>query len=457
MHEYGATVAPPALSRANRRAARWPVAVAAALVAALLVGVVAILNPFGSDGIQFADEPTTVSTTTPSVPPTTAVQPPPSTTVPPTTVPGPQAAFGWERVSDPILEDGTNANAVIRHDGGLLAVGISSGYQDGALWRSTDGRTWKRTMDPVLADAELTDVVPYRNGLVVIGNTPFDWENPDREPVIALSEDGESWERIDTSDPEIFVPASFDFQGPLRSIAVAGDRIVVAGTHIWISDDARTWTLAEELEEQAIAHGVVVGDHGIVVVGQTFAGTPSALVWHSTDGDQWTEQRVSTPGRLVTTMYTVAATSAGYVAGGLVGDDSGWTPDGGRQTADAGVWVSPDGLTWTSAVDDREQLGGEYGQWIQGFAEDGAVLVAIGIEMYSNSDSATAVVWESDDAGFTWQRVADPDHRFGNVFEGWAEMRDVVFHDGELVAIGNIVENKYLPAAIGVWLGTRSD
>jgi hypothetical protein len=50
--------------------------------------------------------------------------------------------------------------------------------------------------------------------------------------------------------------------------------------------------------------------------------------------------------------------------------------------------------------------------------------------------------------------VEDPDHLLGNVFEGWEEINDVVFHDGQLLAVGYVEENRYLPGVTGVWLGT---
>lgn len=445
---------------AHRRRRGPAIAFAAAFVTVLAIGAAMLLGPPGTE-VPVVDSPTTLTTTATTLPATTTIVDPTTTEATATTVIAP-AAFAWERISDPVLDEvrastlgwppGSKPPALIVHDGEFLAVGGFDG--GGSLWRSADGMTWTRTTDPALAGIDLVDVVAYRDGLLVIGNTPFVPQGPVPDPFVAFSADGESWEVVDTSDPNVFLSTRPPpYTGPLRAVAVAGDRVIVVGTHIWRSNDVRTWRLAEDLGGAVTAIDVVASDRGIVAVGSSLS---SAFAWYSADGEDWEQVPIAVPAATTRMMFTVEATASGFVAGGLVGDDAGQTEGGGFAAADAAVWVSTNGVDWGSATDGEGQFGGEHGQWIQGITDTGTHLVAVGMELNRNWQAQRGAIWESEDGGATWRRVASSDNLLGSIESGAVYMNTVVFHEGRLLAVG-YVEGALGEGSIAVWEGTPAD
>jgi len=109
---------------------------------------------------------------------------------------------------------------------------------------------------------------------------------------------------------------------------------------------------------------------------------------------------------------------------GLVAVGMDWSgPD-----ADAAVWTSVDGLTWTRVPVDEEVFGGSGHQAINGVTAAGPGLVAVGTERSARQQS---VVWTSVD-GLTWTRVARDES--GSLDGG--QMNSVVVGDAGLVAVG---------------------
>ena len=69
----------------------------------------------------------------------------------------------------------------------------------------------------------------------------------------------------------------------------------------------------------------------------------------------------------------------------------------------AAVWISVDGITWSRVLHDESVFGGDGFQRISSVTAGGPGLVAVGYEGAFNGD-ADAVVWTSVD-GITWSRV----------------------------------------------------
>ncbi len=142
---------------------------------------------------------------------------------------------------------------------------------------------------------------------------------------------------------------------------------------------------------------IVEGGPGLVAVGRDGNdGALNAAVWTSANGTDWTrvpddDTVFGGPGSQA--MFSVAAGDSGLVA-------VGYDASGGD--ADAAVWTSPDGLTWTRVPHDEATFGGDADQDMLAVATGGPGYVAVGDD-YSAGDSAGAV-WTSPD-GAAWTRV----------------------------------------------------
>jgi hypothetical protein len=131
-------------------------------------------------------------------------------------------------------------------------------------------------------------------------------------------------------------------------------------------------------------------------------------------------------------MHAVAAGGPGLVAVG--GEDQGCCStdphfdvsypcvgcealnDPAMENADAVVWTSPDGLTWSRVPHDETVFGGTGGQQMFGVVVGGPGLVAVGREGLGADGNGSAAVWTSPD-GFTWSRVPDDEEIFGGPSE----------------------------------------
>jgi hypothetical protein len=172
---------------------------------------------------------------------------------------------------------------------------------------------------------------------------------------------------------------------------------------------------------------VTAGGPGLVAVGldQTRhfgdgdAGEGHAAVWTSADGITWSRvphDEAAFGGAGEEFMTSVTVGGPGLVA-------VGW--DLGPTDADAAVWTSPDGITWSRAPHDEENLGA--GQ-VTSVTSTGSMLVAVGNEGSDGGDDAA--VWTSLD-GITWSRVPHEEAVFGE-----AGMQSVTAGGPGLVAVG---------------------
>jgi hypothetical protein len=122
-------------------------------------------------------------------------------------------------------------------------------------------------------------------------------------------------------------------------------------------------------------------------------------------------------------MFSVVAVGSGLVAVGR---------DGPRFEADAAVWTSPDGLTWTRIPHDEAVFGGDGYQAMTSVVAAGPGLVAVGYD--SSGGDWDAAVWTSPD-GVTWTRVPHDETVFGG--DNSQVMVSVVAVGSGLVAVGN--------------------
>ena len=180
-----------------------------------------------------------------------------------------------------------------------------------------------------------------------------------------------------------------------------------------VVDDALAGDLWEELR------GVAHDGARLVAVGQSDRFVPAA--WTSVDGLDWSLAASGGAfGRQVETLYLndVVAAGPGFVAVGS--DRSG-------DDADAAVWTSVDGSSWTRRA--RADLTLSLDQTMHGTTVLGSTIIAVGVE--SDGAVGEAAIWLSED-GLSWSRVP-----FAEAESGWREMRDVaVLPDGGVVAIG---------------------
>ncbi len=179
---------------------------------------------------------------------------------------------------------------------------------------------------------------------------------------------------------------------------------------VWTSSNGIDWARVPDDDtvfggsgSQAM-FGVAASESGLVAVGyDASGGDADAAVWTSSDGITWTRVTHDESvfgGADDQDMLSITAGGPGFVA---VGDDYA------SGESDGAVWTSPDGVTWKRVT--GAALGGVDTQIIESVAAAGDDLVAVGYE-YSGSDW-DGVVWTSSD-GATWTRAADP----GSVLAG---------------------------------------
>jgi hypothetical protein len=429
----------PVVSPVELRQRRWwPIAVAVAAVV-VLVGGVALL-------FQVTEPDTPVVGT---VVPPTLTEPPP-TNVAPTTLPGTTPTT----VAAPEL---TNLSGCDATSTWSRVCDGAAGFDGAVMWSVTAG-------GPVL---------------VAVGGdfdiwTPEDIQRPleaggDGDAVVWTSPDGVSWSRV-PHDEAVF---GGDGAQQIFSVTAGGPGLVAVGIDgtldteegnaaVWTSADGFTWSRVPH--DEAVFGGageqrmlsVTRGGPGLVAVGFDWPADTDlvdAAVWTSPDGFTWSRvphDEAVFGGEQEQKMLGVTAGGPGLVA---VGSD-GYSGEPGNRpfdepAADAAVWTSPDGFTWSRVPHDEAVFGGAGAQRMLSVTSGGPGLVAVGTvsgdtnEFEPNLDAA---VWTSPD-GFTWSRVphdrtvfAVSDCRGHCDGERWVDgyevMRSVTVGGPGLVAVG---------------------
>ena len=186
----------------------------------------------------------------------------------------------------------------------------------------------------------------------------------------------------------------------------------VADPHsrIWTSADGVTWSVVDTLPDAVtILSDVTATPDGYLVVGRGIGSSGGSAVWSSADGRAWTaKSTIPAPARVL----SIATTTFGYVAVGETG------------ASGAGIWTSPDAVTWTQATGAAFTDPGRV--WdIAGWSHG---LIAVG-DTIGQAPAPGATVWLSAD-GTTWERVA--------AGAGTRTFMALTINDGFAVALSNV-------------------
>ena len=287
----------------------------------------------------------------------------------------------WEPDAAWTPAEGTAAIAVAS-DGSRTVV-VGSGHAGAAAWAGSDG-TWTAADPAGLGGSPgataMTAVVAHDGGFVGVGYRD-DPANAAASAAVWRSTDGLSW-RADAASPAFA-------GGRMWSVAARGDTLVAVGTDgdptygpaaAWVSTDG-TWRRAEVASPDGVMRAVTSTADGFVAVG--YATTDDgARVWRSADGTTWSPvddqaslDNHSSPIR----MLSVAADERGLVAGG-------WRADAANGSSAA--WTSPDGVHWTAAPWVPAFSGGQ----IPGVAVAGDLALGVGRSGYPDNNQAAAWV-----------------------------------------------------------------
>lgn len=193
-------------------------------------------------------------------------------------------------------------------NGGWVALSGGSPAQN-VVWTSRNGQSWTRQPDTASAEFGRGDrvfkAVRTASGFVAVGDTSAKGDFTDSTPVVWLSSDGRSWERVPADQLKMTLNGgSFS----LVDVVAVGNTVLVYG-----------WALN--------------GDKKVVADG----------VWRSADGGHgWTPVNVPQPKGTGSTGMAIAATGSGFVA------VRGAARSSGKKGEFYGVvFGSPDAQNWT--------------------------------------------------------------------------------------------------------------
>jgi serine/threonine-protein kinase len=288
-----------------------------------------------------------------------------------------------------------------------------------------------------LSDAAITDAVVMGDLVLAVGHgAPQGQPGTLHDAAVWRSEDGRSWRRIGQG--------SLAADGDQRMIAITVfEGLLVAGgfsdsdAAVWTSADlGETWTRSGSTTFgafglQRIRDFVTMGSELVAVGSEGLPNGQDAAVWTSSDGLDW--DAVDDPGlEAPGDQEVMAARELGdrLVAVGITNELG--DIDGAVWVFESGAWsrVPPESL---ASPDNQEVIldiaggGGDH------------PLVAVGCEDPSYrcdtllATAANAVVWTSDD-GSSWVRVEATGRLQG---PGDQVMRALVTYHGSLVAVGS--------------------
>jgi hypothetical protein len=252
----------------------------------------------------------------------------------------------------------------------------------GSIWTSTDGRTWTLAPGngmPLRPGDQVNAVARTAHGFIAVGASVPGADQAGSTPLIFLSANGTSWERLDAA--RLRLPAGNGHAVDIRSVAAAGQLILIAGDAVtakpkrtgtaqvgvaWLSaDGGATWA---PVTGAATGHGAQPQVAGVAAVGRGFVMLRPATVARRPAVDVF-----SSPNGLAWTFRATLGAPAGFTA--LMANGG---PDGVAVTGQAGrnltAFASADGQTWHQA----RPFGTAAAQAISGvaLAPDGAVVAA---------------------------------------------------------------------------------
>ena len=270
---------------------------------------------------------------------------------------------------------------------GSQGAGVALG--PGSIWTSANGKTWTLapgTGMPLRRGDRVNAVTRTAHGFIAVGASAPGGEAARSTPLIFLSANGTSWQRLDAA--RLRLPAGNGHALTIRSVAAAGNLILIAGdaatTQVtgkpkrtgpvqagvaWLSaDGGATWapvagTAAGHGAQPQIAAVAAVG-HGFVLLRPAIvARRPAADVFSSPNGLTWTFRA---------TLRAAAGFTALMANGGPDGVAVTGQEEGPGRTLTA--FASADGQTWHQA----RPFGTAAAEVVSGvaLAPDGAVVTA---------------------------------------------------------------------------------
>ncbi len=364
--------------------------------------------------------------------PSVAPSPSPSSSASPSASQGSAAGSEWARLPDDRVFADANVQGLTADDRGLFAYGLvrqgEEGKVDGAIWRSTDGRTWERVSGRAgFEDAGVGSLARGADGTYLAAGTTCFFECGGAR--LWRSADGLEWTALTASFPEVSYIEVF----------AGGPGWIVSGTSndamppmLWSSADGIAWVPSTGLgREDALVRGVVTLPTGLVAYGSRYPGTASMpAIWTSMDGSRWTQL----PGE-------VAPSGLGIrVVGELDGSLAAFVTDAGGVT----IWTSEDGLVWRERGGDFA-IGDEVDVEMFDVVKGGPGLVAFGKETTANGQEAIGV-WLSADT-VDWEPATDV-----TAFDGAQSVWAAAAHGSSLYAAGSLPCNMDCPQQATFWV-----
>lgn len=227
------------------------------------------------------------------------------------------------------------------------------------------------------------------------------------------------------SDPETTTSSSLPIQVSL--VQVFGGSL--SGDASLATEDG----MRPENVEWSYMTAVTVGGPGLVAGGVTHPGegkTADAAVWVSPDGFEWTriEDETGVFGDDMSPMANPGNQFINDVAGGSLGVIAVGT-DGKLLEHDGAIWVSEDGLVWERVSDDQALFGGDGNQIMHSVVQTPGLVVVVG------ESAGHAAVWVSSD-GVLWERAEIIDESTDAGIEP-SVMNDIAVTDAGLLAVGS--------------------
>ncbi|MBP2707643.1 hypothetical protein JOL79_28060 [Microbispora sp. RL4-1S] len=328
--------------------------------------------------------------------------------------------------------EGAGVRGLASSAAGVAAV-VESGWERYAVYVSDDGRTWTRSADLGSIPGTLRGLTITDEGLLVAAGDkrgPGDVENL---PVLMTARKGQAARAV----PLDRVAGLNRLARDTADVSFAGGTFVAVGSAngdaaIWTSgNNGANWTDAAASRllggqgRQALG-GVAHGPKGWLAVGSTTTDPAVArpLLVTSADGRSWRAGPVlDVPqGHFLLAPRVVAAGRGGYVLAGEDRSATGVLP---------ALWFSPDLKRFSRSAPGSLPAGGA-GVRIFDVAATPQGFVAVGGS--GTADRETGVVWVSSD-GLNWTSrggVVPPDARS-------AGLRHVVTTENGVVAVGTAV------------------
>jgi hypothetical protein len=315
---------------------------------------------------------------------------------------------GWQDIlaNPAVFGDATITGAVSLGDT-IVVTGCAT--NDGGaggfpVWTSTNGATWVQSAGPdtgatsiqdgrteLILDC-LSDIVVTPFGLYAQGGALFQSTDARTWEVVNLPIDGARLEAIFPGTGRATVLVS---QASVNETRVATLLTTTNGTD-WSEGPAESAALFESSD----VGDVLATGSGLLAVGASPGGefVPTAAAWASPDGLTWRRTTGDGGGFSEAIMNAVVETESGFVAVGR-----------STATGQMASWTSPDGDTWHRRAGSSDEIEASVAhQSATSVTEIGDTLYAAGDDFDARRSGPQweSALWMSGD-GATWERVDD--------------------------------------------------